>query len=110
MTPFSGIAYTDDRVSTMRGESVSDLDQPAVYAITVLGELNERWALKFGGMTIESKTDTIPMTTLRGVIPDQAALRGMLIQLWDLGLVLMSVTYIATADETELNRNEELER
>jgi hypothetical protein len=36
------------------------------------------------------------ITTLTGPVPDQAALRGMLIKIWDLNLILLSVNAVDT--------------
>ena len=65
----------------------------AAYQIRVQGWIAERWASWFDGMAIvrEWQEDGTPVTTLRGVLADQAALRGTLNQIWDLNLVLLSV-------------------
>ena len=65
----------------------------AAYQIRVQGWITERWASWFDGMTIvrEWQDDGAPVTTLSGVLADQAALRGTLNQIWDLNLVLLSV-------------------
>jgi hypothetical protein len=69
------------------------LDQPATYQIKVPGHLDESWSDWAGGMTItvESKGDGPPITTLTGVVTDQAALQGLLRRLYSLGLPLISV-------------------
>jgi hypothetical protein len=61
--------------------------------IQVEGQLGERWARWFDGMTIAAGTgsDGSPITTLTGVVTDQAALRGLLSKVWDLNLALISV-------------------
>ena len=68
------------------------LDQPATYQIKVPGELDKSWSDWAGGMTIavESEDDGPPVTTLTGTV-DQAALQGLLRQLYSLGLPLISV-------------------
>jgi hypothetical protein len=70
------------------------LDRPAPYRITVAGRLGSRWGDWFPGLTIthESDADGAMITALSGLISDQAALRGTLGQIWNLGLVLLSVT------------------
>jgi len=72
------------------------MDRPARYSITVSGVLAERWHSWFGGMQIEPQDwrDGTPGTRLLGMVPDQAALRGLLIQLWDMGLVILSLERI----------------
>ena len=71
------------------------LDRPATYQIQVPGELDESWSDWAGTMTIgvESEGDGPPVTTLTGKV-DQAALQGLLRQLYSLGLPLISVVWI----------------
>ena len=72
------------------------LDQPATYQIKVPGHLDESWSDWAGGMTItvESQDDGPSITTLTGVVADQAALQGLLHRLYSLGLPLISVKWI----------------
>ena len=69
------------------------LDQPGTYEIRVPGRLDESWAEWFEGMTItlERRDDGPTITTLTGIIADEAALQGMLDRLYSLGLRLLSV-------------------
>jgi hypothetical protein len=60
----------------------------ARYEIRVQGALDESWADWCGGLTIEVHDG---VTTLSGVLADQAALRGVLCRLWDLHLTLLGV-------------------
>jgi hypothetical protein len=80
------------------GKRRNTADRPAAYRITVQGRLDEGWSDWFGGMTItvENENDPLPITTLVGHIVDQAALRGILTKMWDLGLTLISVTRLDT--------------
>jgi hypothetical protein len=50
-------------------------------------------------ITIEQGSDGRQVTTLTGTIVDQAALRGILVKLWDLNLTLISVTRVETSKE-----------
>ena len=88
--------------STMlnRAKQKLTLDQPAIYQIKVPGHLDESWSEWAGGMTItvESESDSPPITTLTGVVADQAALQGLLRRLYSLGLPLISVNWV-DADE-----------
>jgi hypothetical protein len=72
------------------------LHRPATYEIRVPGHLGESWSDWMGGMTIvlESASDGVTVTTLTGTL-DQAALQGLLRQLYSLGLPLISVTCVA---------------
>ena len=67
------------------------------YQIQVQGTISQRWASWFEGMTIT--TDRALITTLTGVVADQAALRGILAKLWDLNLTLRSVARIESRGE-----------
>jgi hypothetical protein len=66
-------------------------DEQAVYQIRVQGKLDDRWSEWFSGLTITVESESSPVTQLVGVI-DQSALRGILNKIWDLNLVLVSVT------------------
>jgi NADPH:quinone reductase-like Zn-dependent oxidoreductase len=59
------------------------------YEIRIAGHLDRRWTATFDGMTISRREDAT--TVLRGDIADQAALHGLLAQLRDTGLTLLSV-------------------
>jgi len=67
--------------------------KPASYEIQVQGRLDESWSNWFNGMTIASEGTggDSPVTTLTGVVADQAALRGILERIWNLNLTLLSV-------------------
>lgn len=69
------------------------------YRIVVSGELSERWSEWFDNFEIspESQLDGEVSTTITGPIVDQAALRGILMALWDLNLTLLSVNRLSTS-------------
>jgi hypothetical protein len=69
------------------------LDQPGRYEIKVPGRLDEDWAEWFEAMTItaEGGGDEPTISTLCGVVDDEAALQGLLDRLYSLGLRLLSV-------------------
>ena len=68
------------------------------YQIRVEGRISQRWLAWFEGLEIWT-TDEHPgrlegrsaITTLSGVLPDQAALAGLLQKLYTLGLPLLEV-------------------
>lgn len=62
---------------------------PPVYEIRVEGQLNRCWTGWFGGLTITINNNGT--TLLTGPIIDQAALFGILRQVRDAGLTLISV-------------------
>ena len=63
------------------------------YRITVEGKIDPSWSDWLGGMQLVTRKEAagMPITTLSGVLIDQAALRGLLNRLWDLNLVVRSV-------------------
>ena len=68
----------------------SDVDDAwPQYVISVKGHLDARWAASFDGMTLVNEPDG---TTIRGPVVDQAALHGLLQQLRDVGIPLLSLT------------------
>lgn len=76
------------------------LDQPAIYHIRVVGRLEEDWSDYLGGLTIEVHTDgeQPAITCLTGSIADQAGLHGLLRRIRDLGLPLLMVECLHSAD------------
>jgi hypothetical protein len=68
-------------------------DQPATYRIGIEGKLCERCEGWFDDMEIvvRSGDGGSTITTLTGVVSDQAALHGLLARIRDLGLLLLSV-------------------
>ena len=71
------------------------LDRRTIYEIKVPGHLDESGSVWTGMMTItvEGEDDVSPITTLTCTV-DQAALHGVLRQLYALGLPLISVVCI----------------
>lgn len=72
---------------------LSDLGTPATYRICVQGKLAAGWSERLGGLRITTHRleDQKPVTTLVGVMRDQAELIGILNSLYDLHLPLLSV-------------------
>ena len=70
--------------------------QPACYQIKINGKFRENWSDWLSGMEIFTEKDgeEPQVTTLVGVVPDQAALRGILCKIWDLNLTIRSVLRI----------------
>ena len=69
------------------------MEKPAHYQIIVLGELDEKWSDRLGGMsiTVDCKENQSSLTTLVGLLRDQAALAGVLSTLYELHLPVLSV-------------------
>ena len=75
---------------------------PAVYQLTVKGHLDSQWSAWFDNMLITHEANGEAM--LRGPLPDQSALYGVLAKVRALGLPLLAVTTVA-ADETGTNHS-----
>ena len=66
---------------------IEELDQ-TFYEIQVKGYLDARWTELFDGMKIASQNN---VTTISGMVADQAALHGLLACVRDYGLTLISI-------------------
>lgn len=76
------------------------MDQRATYRIALEGLLDPGWADELGDMQIlhARPAGKQPTTTLTGLVPDQAALNGLLNLVYNLGYPLISVGLL-DADE-----------
>jgi hypothetical protein len=82
-------------------------DRPAVYQILLQGRLPRTGWNAMAGMAVEATGDVAgdvpvaageePVTVLRGEVADQAALCGLLNQLYDLQLTILSVVRLQDA-------------
>jgi hypothetical protein len=68
---------------------------PACYEIRVEGLLGPRWAPWFEDLQIISDNG---QTIIRGWLPDQPAVHGVLAKVRDLGLNLISVRLLAASE------------
>ncbi len=75
----------------MSTTSVSRPDGSSWYEVRLQGRLDPRWSTRFDGMTLTSGAGC---TVLTGPVVDQSALHGLLHQLRDIGLTLVSVTQV----------------
>jgi hypothetical protein len=62
-----------------------------VYQIRVQGRIEAQWTSWLNGMTITQESEEPPVSRISGRVIDQAKLRGIINQLWDLNLTLISV-------------------
>jgi hypothetical protein len=65
-----------------------------VYQITVKGHLDSQWSAWFDNMMISYEANG--EAVLRGPLPDQSALYGVLAKVRALGLPLLAVMLVAT--------------
>jgi hypothetical protein len=79
------------------------MDKPTFYQIRVKGHLDNAWVEWFEGMTISNLEDGDAM--LLGLLPDQAALQGVLKRISNLGLTLISVNSVS--EEKQENKPED---
>jgi len=77
--------------------STEDQHEPGRYEIRLKGHLDGRWAAWFDGLSLSHESEGV--TVIRGRVPDQAALHGLLQKVRDTGLPLVSVTQV-DADPT----------
>ena len=64
---------------------------PRIYTIRIQGMLHDRWKNWFDGMTITNLDNG--ETILEGLIQDQSALVGVINQIHNLNLNLISINY-----------------
>jgi hypothetical protein len=82
-------------MSGPQGEAMSKKRAEMIYRIVVRSELGERYAAAFEGMRIETRDGR---TILTGEVKDQPHLFGILGRLNGLGLELLSVEALPSAD------------
>ena len=77
--------------------------EPGQYEIRLKGHLDARWADQFAGLSFTHTSDGT--TILAGPVVDQAALYGLLRQVRDLGLPLLSVILMDPKPANEPHAN-----
>lgn len=88
--------YSNSPHDTSQNNVNLTIDRPATYSIRVIGELDQSWSDRLGGLTItcSGQEGKQRITTLSGSIIDQAALFGVLKALYDMRLPLLSVEFM----------------
>src|ERR1700682_205779 len=82
----------------------SEKAQPMIYQIRIKGHLGSEWTDWFGGLTITLEDNGETLLTGSGV--DQAALHGLLRQVRDLGVPLLSVNRVKPGEAEASDVNE----
>jgi hypothetical protein len=87
--------------STKYWKEYISLGTPAAYRIHVQGKLDQKWSDTLAGMRITSQNmaDKGTVTTLEGLVRDQAELVGVLNNLYELHLPILSVDVLNTSSE-----------
>jgi len=67
------------------------IDTPMDCTIRTSGTLDESWSDRLGGLRVRPSAREADVSELSGRLLDQAALLGVLVTLYDLGLPLISV-------------------
>ena len=90
----------EKRASKEDSNRLGRTGNPGQYEIRVDGRLDAGWSDWFPGMRVTRGKAGIGMTEtiLRGEVPDQSALRGILCKLWDLGLTVLQVRRLPEKD------------
>ena len=83
----------------MNNEHTVNSSMPSRYEVRFRGELDERRKTWFEGLTVrrEGGGDTVVV----GILPDQAAIHGVLERIRDLGLHLVSVGPAPSPEDTD---------
>ena len=76
----------------MNLSSAAPRHEPGWYEIRLRVRLDPRWSAWLDGMSLEPDTDGT--TLIRGPVPDQAALHGLLAKFDVFGIPLVSVTQL----------------
>lgn len=84
---------------------IGDPDQPTIYHIRLKGHLGDQWTDWFGGLSITHEENG--ETLLTGPVVDQAALHGLLRQVRDVGMPLLSVNRVepGAADPSDVEQS-----
>ena len=74
-----------------------EFDEPAIYEISVMGQLDPKWSDWFDGLDFVPRANN--ETLLVGPVADQTALHGLLAKIRDLGLPLLTVKRVDKASD-----------
>jgi hypothetical protein len=84
----------------------SFMDEPALYRIQVYGCLSEGWISSYWGLTgkVVQHENGMTTTDMIGEVIDQAALVGLINNLYDLGHTIISVERQSADQMNEINK------
>ena len=72
--------------------------RPAIYKITVQGIIDKDWSERHWGLQVNTEGGSRQITTLIGQINDQAALSGLLNNLYELHITVISVKMLSEVE------------
>lgn len=78
-----------------------NMNTPQLYEIRVASHLSANWATRFEGLSMRHEPEG--KTVLSGML-DQAALHGVFVKIRNLGLYLISVNPIESAESKDATR------
>jgi len=82
-------------MAATQNDMVSLFQRPGNYRIKVQGTLDESWSARMCGMQItRSESNAMQITTLEGHLRDQTQLSGILNNLYELHLSILSVELV----------------
>ena len=82
--------------------------QPATYRIQIAGRVNDGWSDFMSNLEQSfDQENGATITTITGIVTDQAALHGLLERIRDLNLTLLSVTCDGPCTQGTDNENKE---
>ncbi len=82
--------------------------EPATYRIQIAGRVNDGWSDFMSNLEHSfDKENGMTITTITGIVADQAALHGLLEHIRDLNLTLISVTCDGPCPQDSFRKNKE---
>lgn len=90
----------------MNTKAIPNPDQPAPYRLSLRGYVTANWSdwLSDPSITFVG-SGRASITTVTGMVRDQAALFGLLSFVRDLGVALIAIEFIPSTKETEMKTN-----
>ena len=75
----------------MERDNCGEIEPAPIYEICLKGEISNAWTSCFWGFEISCERG---ITLIKGPIPDQASLHGILMKIQNLGLQILSVNMV----------------
>jgi len=89
-------------------DQLPKVTQPATYRIRIAGRVNDGWSDFMSNLEQSfDKENGVTITTISGIVTDQAALHGLLEHIRDLNLTLISVNTDGLSTQDSDNESKE---